>query len=145
MVMSSRFLKENRAFHRASRRAMRRDCEAARAVARDALDEINFPAQVFVHRASRVAAALIGLEPNVNRVIRHAWLLRERMAGGLPGHGAAGEPANLMRRDPSCVGDSETCERAILGREHERATRGDFFQRLLQPRADREPRTWDVP
>src|SRR5215470_12657934 len=64
-----------------SRRALRRNLKMTGAVARNALDEIDFPTQIFTHRAARVAAALIRLEPHVDRIIRHVQLLRQRLPG----------------------------------------------------------------
>ena len=40
--------------------------EIAGAVALDARDEIDFPGQIFAHRARGVAGALVGLEPDVD-------------------------------------------------------------------------------
>src|SRR5215831_9433836 len=125
-------------------RAMRPNCEATRAVARDALDEIDFPAQIFVHCCARIAVALIGLEPDIDRVIRHARLLQERLSGRLPGCGAACEAAYLMRGERRRIRNREAREHAILGGEHELAARRDLVQRLLEPRADRKPGSRDV-
>ena len=58
-----------------------RDRKAACAVACDALDEIDFPAQIFVHCSARVAATFIRLEPYVDRLIRHSLLLRQWLSG----------------------------------------------------------------
>ena len=52
-----------------------------RAVLFDALQKVYFPCQIGVHRRFCIIRALIGFEPDIDRLVGHFWAGRERESG----------------------------------------------------------------
>src|SRR5437868_15261428 len=69
--------------------------EISRAVALHAREQVYLPLQIIAHSLRRVAAALVRLEPHVDRFVGHPQRLgSERITSFLPGVIAAGEITN---------------------------------------------------
>ena len=93
--------------------------EIAGAVALDARHQIDFPRQILVHRAGGVAGALVGLEPDVDGVVGHVRLGRERILRQPPCRVAALQISNRKAGERARLVDGEACEHAVLRGQHD--------------------------
>src|SRR5262245_65464775 len=119
--------------------------EIGRPVALDAREQVDLPGEVFAHRVGGVASPLVGLEPHVQRLVRHPGVGGgERVAGGEPGGVAARERAHRTIDKRGGLARRQAGEHAVLRGQHQRAARRDLGERDREPGADREPSAGDV-
>src|SRR5262245_33888331 len=104
------------------------------AVAGDAHGEVDLPGEIFSHRRGAIARALVGLEPDIDRLICHSRMIGgEYTARGKPGGIAAIERANGTIDKRTRARYCAAREHAILGGEHERPAQRYLDQRALEP------------
>src|SRR5512139_323032 len=118
--------------------------KVSRAVFFDALQQVDFPREIGVHCRLVVVWPIVGLEPDVNRVVSHFFSCRERKVCSGPGSVATLEPANRNFRESACLLNREAGEHAILACEDQRAARRDLFKRAFEPSANGEPGARDM-
>ena len=118
--------------------------KAAVVVARDLVDELDFPGEVFAHKALALGGPVARRERYVVGLVGglgHAGF--ERQTGGCPGRGPAGQ--HLDRAPRADLGRGIAGGDTVLAGQDQIARRRQFVERLAEPGADRKPGAGDVP